>query len=91
MGGIPGFIFPVFVAISALGLMLPNTSALALAPFPAVAGSASALLGAIQFTCAAIAAALMGAIHAESAVPVAIMIAGGAVLAAWVRWGLARE
>jgi len=90
-GGVTGFIIPVVVAISALGLMLPNTSALALAPFPAVAGSASALLGCLQFTFAAIAAALMGAIHAESALPVALMIAGGSVLAAGVRWGLARE
>lgn len=90
-GGVTGFVIPVVAAISALGLMLPNTSALALAPFPAVAGSASALLGAIQFTFAAIAAALMGAIHAESAVPVALMIAGGGVLAVGVRWGLARE
>ena len=89
-GGIPGFVAPLVIAISALGLMLPNTSAMALAHFPTVAGSASALLGCIQFTCAAIAAALMGAIQTESTVPVALMIAGGAVLAAGVRWGLAR-
>ena len=91
LGGITGFVIPLFIAISALGLMLPNTSALALAHFPTVAGSASALLGAIQFAFAALAAALMGAIHAESAVPVALMIAGGSALAAAVRWWLARE
>ena len=76
---------------AALGLMLPNTSALALAPFPRSAGSASALMGTIQFATAAAAAAIMGALHAESPVPVAAMILGGAVLAAAVRWGLARE
>lgn len=90
-GGVPGFVVPVVVAISALGLMLPNTSAMALAHFPQVAGSASALLGCLQFTFAAIATVLMGAIQAESAVPVASMIAGGAVLAAAVRWGVAKE
>jgi len=90
-GGVTGFVIPVVVAISALGLMLPNTSAMALAAFPQVAGSASALLGTIQFAMAALAAALMGAIQTDSAVPVALMIAGGAVLAAAVRWGLARE
>jgi DHA1 family bicyclomycin/chloramphenicol resistance-like MFS transporter len=67
LGGVIGFVIPVFVAISALGLMLPNTSALALASFPDVAGSASALLGCIQFSFAALAAAMMGAMHAESA------------------------
>ena len=91
LGGVIGFVIPVFVAISALGLMLPNTSALALASFPDVAGSASALLGCIQFSFAALAAAMMGAMHAESAMPVAVMIAGGSALAALVRWGLARE
>lgn len=90
-GGIWGFVVPLFFSISALGLMLPNTSALAMAPFPRSAGSASALMGTIQFATAAAAAAIMGMLHAESPVPVAAMILGGAVLAAAVRWGLARE
>lgn len=89
--GIYGFVVPLFVSISALGLMLPNTAALAMAPFPHNAGSASALMGTIQFATAAAAAAIMGMLHAESPVPVAVMILGGAVLSAAVRWGLARE
>lgn len=90
IGGLWGFVVPLFLTISALGLVMPNTAALAMAPFPRTAGSASALMGTLQFGIAAVAAALMGAIHAESALPVAVMILGGAVLAAAVRWGLAR-
>lgn len=90
-GGIYGFVVPLFFSISALGLMLPNTSALAMAPFPRTAGSASALMGTIQFAAAAVAAVIMGLLHAESPVPVAAMIAGGAVISALILWGLARE
>ncbi|MDA1072617.1 MAG: Bcr/CflA family multidrug efflux MFS transporter [Proteobacteria bacterium] len=89
LGGLPGFVVPLFVAISALGLVMPNTAALAMAPFPTTAGSASALMGSLQFGIAACAAAAMGAIHAENAVPVAAMILAGGVLAATVRWSLA--
>ena len=91
LGGIWGFVVPLFVAISALGLVMPNTAALAMAPFPASAGSASALMGSLQFAIAAAAAVLIGAIHARTAVPVAALILAGGVLAAAVRWGLARE
>lgn len=91
IGGLWGFVVPLFIAISALGFVMPNTAALAMAPFPTTAGSASALMGSLQFGIAAGAAALMGAIHAETAVPVAVMILIGAVLAAATRWGLARE
>lgn len=91
LGGLWGFVVPLFVAISALGLVMPNTAALAMAPFPATAGSASALMGSLQFSIAAVAAVLIGAIHAQTAVPVAAMILAGGVLAAAVRWGLARE
>jgi DHA1 family bicyclomycin/chloramphenicol resistance-like MFS transporter len=75
IGGIAGLVVPLFVFIACLGLILPNASAAALAPFAASAGSASALMGAIQFGVAGVVSALVGAVHARSAVPMAAAIA----------------
>ena len=51
---------PMFVIVSSLAFVLPNATALALADHAAVAGTASALLGVIQFLVGAIAAPLVG-------------------------------
>ena len=54
---------------------MPNTTALAMAPHGAVAGSASALLGSIQFILGALAGSLVGAASNGTAVPLAAVIA----------------
>ncbi len=77
-----------FLLISSYGLVGPNATALALAPFPHVAGSASALMGLSQFTLGAAVAPLVGIAGQHTAVPLAIvvlaMVFGGAgVLAAF--------
>jgi DHA1 family bicyclomycin/chloramphenicol resistance-like MFS transporter len=51
---------PLFICIASLGCILPNTSACAMSGQGARAGSASALLGCIQFGVAAGAASLVG-------------------------------
>ena len=50
---------PLFGFVASLGMTLPNASANALAPFGQRAGSASALLGTIQFLFAAVAASIV--------------------------------
>ena len=40
---------PVWLVVLLLGFVLPNTTALALAPFDRDAGTASALLGSLQY------------------------------------------
>jgi MFS transporter, DHA1 family, multidrug resistance protein len=71
--------------LGALGLVLPNSSALAMAPFGHAAGSASALLGLIQFGLGGFIAAGLGAVGATEAWPMALAMAGlaaaGAALA----------
>ena len=64
---------PLFVVISALGLVMPNATALALARFPGSAGTASSVMGALHFTIGALIAPLAG-IGAATAVPFAAMI-----------------
>jgi DHA1 family bicyclomycin/chloramphenicol resistance-like MFS transporter len=67
-------LIPLFICISSLGCILPNASACAMNGQGARAGSASALLGCLQFTVAAGAAALVGVLHDGSAVPMAMVI-----------------
>jgi DHA1 family bicyclomycin/chloramphenicol resistance-like MFS transporter len=77
----------LFVVVAAIGLVVPNGTALALADHPRVAGSASALLGVLQFSVGAATAPLVGVAGSTSALPMAGLIAVmgvGAVLAATV-------
>ncbi|WP_060482281.1 multidrug effflux MFS transporter [Pseudomonas sp. NBRC 111119] len=65
---------PLFVCIASLGCILPNASACAMSGQGARAGSASALMGCVQFSVAAGAAALVGVLHDGSAVPMALVM-----------------
>ncbi|CAI8900709.1 Bcr/CflA family efflux transporter [Pseudomonas sp. IT-P258] len=67
-------LLPLFVCIASLGCILPNASACAMNGQGARAGSASALLGCLQFSVAAGASALVGVLHDGSAVPMAMVI-----------------
>jgi DHA1 family bicyclomycin/chloramphenicol resistance-like MFS transporter len=72
---------------------MPNATALALADHPDVAGSASGLLGVMQFIVGATTAPLVGVAGTSTALPMALLIAVlgvGGVLAATVLAGGAR-
>lgn len=75
-GGFAGILVPLFVYIGMHGFIMPNTTALAMAPHGAVAGSASALLGSIQFILGALAGTLVGALSNGTSVPLAAVVAG---------------
>ena len=74
-GGFVGILVPLFCFIACYGFVMPNTTALAMAPHGAIAGSASALLGTLQFVLGATAGALVGALGNGTAVPFAAVIA----------------
>ena len=74
-------LIPLFVCIASLGCIIPNASACAMNGQGARAGSASALLGCLQFSLAAGAASLVGVLHDGSALPMAWVIGGCGVLA----------
>ncbi|QWA27867.1 multidrug effflux MFS transporter [Pseudomonas sp. RC3H12] len=65
---------PLFICIASLGCIIPNASACAMSGQGTRAGSASALMGCLQFSVAAGAAALVGVLHDGSAVPMALVI-----------------
>ncbi|MEU9109461.1 multidrug effflux MFS transporter [Streptomyces xanthophaeus] len=69
----------LFVMISALGLVLPNTNALAMMRTPHAAGSASALVGTSCFIMGAIASLFVGIAGKTTAVPMAAVQLSSAV------------
>lgn len=81
VGGFAGILVPLFCYIACHGFVLPNTTALAMAPHGKVAGSASALLGTVQFVLASLTGALVAALADGTPVPLAAVIAGCGVAA----------
>jgi DHA1 family bicyclomycin/chloramphenicol resistance-like MFS transporter len=80
VGGIVGVLGPMFGVLFAIGLALPNAPALALARHGDAAGTAAALLGAVQFGVGALVSPLVG-ILGNNAAAMGIVVAGGIVLA----------
>lgn len=81
MLGLGGIITLLFLFLSCLGFTSPNTSALSLAPFTRNAGSASALMGALQMGAGALTSVGVSLFNTHSAVPMAALMAGASLLA----------
>jgi DHA1 family bicyclomycin/chloramphenicol resistance-like MFS transporter len=68
------FLLPsLFVMVSALGLVFPTATALAMADYPQQAGTASSLLGLGQFVFGALVAPLVGIAGEGTAVPLGVV------------------
>ncbi len=76
LGGLPALLATLWVVLAAAGLAMPNAPALALSRHGEAAGTASALLGAVQFGVGAVAAPLVGVLG-TGAVAMALVVAGG--------------
>jgi len=74
-------IAPMSLFFLSVGLVLPNGTAAAIAPFPTMAGSASAMLGFLQMGTGALAGYVVGRLHDGSSVAMTSVIAGCAVAA----------
>lgn len=87
--GLLGVLAALFVVVSSQGVVLPNATTLALSGHPRTAGSASALLGVLQYSIGAAAAPLVGLGGTSTARPIAIVIAvlGVAALTVFVLLG----
>jgi DHA1 family bicyclomycin/chloramphenicol resistance-like MFS transporter len=87
IGGMNGWfglyttIFLLFIFLCCLGFVSPNASALTLAPFTKNAGSAAALMGAIQMGLGALASVAIGVLDAHSVVPMLAIMAGCSLMA----------
>jgi DHA1 family bicyclomycin/chloramphenicol resistance-like MFS transporter len=95
-GGLWAVVLPLWAVLFACGLALPNAPALALSRHGEAAGTAAALLGAVQFGVGAVVAPLVGVLGndavAMGAVVVGALVLAIAVLAVVVRpWELPVE
>ena len=80
IGGIIGIIAPMWAVLFSVGLALPNAPALALGRHGEAAGTAAALLGAVQFGVGAIVSPVVGLLG-NDAVAMGTVVAGGLALA----------
>ena len=70
---------PMWLVSASIGLVMPNATALALAPYPRMAGSAASLLGFVQMGLAAVFGVAVGQTLGDTYLPVAIGVGTGGV------------
>jgi len=80
LGLYPTLVF-LFIALSCIGIINPNATALALAPFTRNVGSASALIGCLQIGVAALASSGVGLSHSTETLPIIGLFSGTAIVA----------
>ena len=79
VGGVFGVVLPVVVAMGSMGFVMPNAAVGALSRHAGQAGSASAMMGTLQFCLAAVSGMLVGVLSDGTARPMAAMMLAGAV------------
>jgi len=80
VGGLVGILIPLWLTLATVGLIMPNAPALALSRHGEAAGTAAALLGAVQFGVGALAAPLVGVLGVGP-VAMATVVFGGMLAA----------
>jgi DHA1 family bicyclomycin/chloramphenicol resistance-like MFS transporter len=88
-GGLAGVLVPLWIVLATVGLAMPNAPALALSRHGEAAGTAAALLGAVQFGVGALAAPLVGVLGVGAGAMAAV-VAGGTLAANLVLWIVVR-
>jgi DHA1 family bicyclomycin/chloramphenicol resistance-like MFS transporter len=73
--GLPAILLGLFCVVASIGVITPNARALAMAGYPDVAGTASALLGVLLFAIGGLVAPLIGVGGTTTALPMAGVIA----------------
>jgi DHA1 family bicyclomycin/chloramphenicol resistance-like MFS transporter len=76
VGGLFGFVVPVWAILGAMGLVIPNAPAVALSRHPEAAGTAAAVLGAAQFGMGAAIAPLVGVLGNDEFALALVMTVG---------------
>ena len=82
-GGILGLLLPLWLMLFTVGIAMPNAPAVALSRHGRTAGTAAALLGAVQFGVSAIVSPMVGVLGNDS-IAMGTVVASGLVLATLV-------
>jgi DHA1 family bicyclomycin/chloramphenicol resistance-like MFS transporter len=85
-GGLTGILLPVAVTMSSMGFLTPNAIVGAMSRQAAHAGSASALMGTMQYGCGAVSGFLVGLVTDGTTRPMAGLILLGAIVANLGDW-----
>ncbi|WP_406691358.1 Bcr/CflA family multidrug efflux MFS transporter [Saccharopolyspora sp. ID03-671] len=72
--GLPALLPALFVTVASIGLVFPNATALALSGHRETAGSASALLGVLQFMIGGLVSPLVGIAGSDTEVPMGLVM-----------------
>lgn len=91
IGGLFGIVIPVVIFMTPHNVVNANATAGALEGYPHIAGTASALIGAIRFATGASVGALVGILHDGTALPMAYVIAACALFSAGSFWFMTQE
>lgn len=91
LGGLAGVLVPLMVVLGAAGLAMPNTPSLALNRHGEAAGTASAMLGFVQFGVGAVVAPLVGAFGSTTAVPMGTVMLSVTGLAGVLMFAVVRR
>ncbi len=84
--GLWSVVGPIMLATTSVGMVLPNATVAALSRQASNAGSASAVMGTMQFILAAVAGSAVGALTDGTARPMAALMLTGAVFATYADW-----
>jgi DHA1 family bicyclomycin/chloramphenicol resistance-like MFS transporter len=79
--GLYGTAILLFIYVASVGCLFPNTTAMAMASHPDKAGTASALVGILQWALAAVTASGLGFVNNGTALPMVSMIAASGITA----------
>lgn len=85
------FEISLFISLSMLGFIAPNITTLAMARFKEHSGTASALLGFVQFALAGFVSFIVGAINANTPLILALVMSGCVILANALYFGLKKQ
>jgi DHA1 family bicyclomycin/chloramphenicol resistance-like MFS transporter len=79
--GLGVLLVALFLTVAPVGLVIPNSTALAMTGYADAAGAASALLGALQFVLGGLVSPLVGIAGSATALPMACVMAVAGVAA----------
>jgi DHA1 family bicyclomycin/chloramphenicol resistance-like MFS transporter len=80
VGGVAGVIVPMMGYLFGVGLLMPNATSAAMAPFAKTAGLTSSLIGALQTAAGALSGLLVGTLYDHTSRPLALTVGTLAVL-----------